>query len=119
MIHHKEFLLDQFAPIAVYDKLKQHFSDEISFLFESAGSSEGNYSIIVIGARERLQYIKDQTIYTDFEGREHTSKQSPFDFLKAYYAKIDTAPYKQACKALKVGYVDGFIGLSRKDRKCE
>ncbi|MEA3372109.1 MAG: chorismate-binding protein [Campylobacterota bacterium] len=110
MIFHQEFLLDQFAPIAVYDKLKEVFPDEISFLFESAGSSEGNYSIVVIGARERLQYQNKTTCYTNPDGQKELIDQSPFDFLKSYYGTIDTTLYKESCKALNVGYVDGFIG---------
>jgi anthranilate synthase component 1 len=110
LIHHNAFLLDQFAPIAVYEKLKSLFKDEITFLFESAGSSGGNYSIIVIGARERLQYQENLTRYTDASGTLHTLEQSPFAFLKEYYAKIDTSAYQKACKELGVGYVDGFIG---------
>jgi anthranilate synthase component 1 len=110
LIHHNAFLLDQFAPIAVYEKLKELFRDEITFLFESAGSSGGNYSIIVIGARERLQYQDNQTRYTDASGTVHTPEESPFAFLKAYYAKLDTAAYQKTCKELGVGYVDGFIG---------
>ena len=110
MIHHTQFTLDQFAPIAVYQKLKHHFSNEISFLFESAGQSDGNYSIVIIGARERLQYQNEQTIYTDASGTKNTLEISPFEFLKDYYKKIDTTPYKQATKSLQVGYVDGFIG---------
>ncbi len=110
MIYHQGFLLDQFAPIAVYDKLKEFFPDEISFLFESAGNSEGNYSIVVIGARERLRYQNKKTCYINSEGQKELLDQSPFDFLKSYYAAVDTAPYKEACKALNIGYVDGFIG---------
>jgi anthranilate synthase component 1 len=110
LIRHNAFLLDQFAPIAVYDKIKSLFENEISFLFESAGSSEGNYSIIIVGARERLQYHDNTTLYTDANGKVNTFDISPFEFLKEYYAKTDTAPYKEACKELKVGYVDGFIG---------
>jgi len=110
LIHHTQFILDQFAPIAVYQKLKHHFSNEISFLFESAGQSEGNYSIIIIGARERLQYINNQTIYTDAQGQVNKLDISPFEFLKEYYQKIDTAPYKAKTRELQVGYVDGFIG---------
>ena len=68
MIHSKQFILDQFAPIAVYAKLKTIFKNEISYLFESAGQSEGNYSFICIGARERLQFIDNKTIYTDAQG---------------------------------------------------
>ena len=110
MIHSKQFTLDQLAPIAVYSKIREIFQDEISYLFESAGSSEGNYSFICIGARERLQYINDATLHTDAEGKKHTLTQNPFSFLKEYYKKIDPQIYKEATKELGVGYVDGFIG---------
>ncbi len=110
MIHSKQFTLDQLAPIAVYAKLKDMFKGEISFLLESAGNSEGNYSFICIGARERLQYINEKTIYTDANTVQHTNEESPFTFLKNYYNAKDTQEYKDAIKKLKVGYVDGFIG---------
>lgn len=102
-------MLDQFAPTALYEKLKSYFPEVITFLFESAGGS-GNNSIILIGARERLQYHNDQTLYTDSKGITHTSESSPFTFLKSYYAKVDTAPYRAICKELDIGYADGFIG---------
>ena len=110
MIYSKQFTLDQLAPIAVYSKLKEMFKGEITYLFESAGGSEGNYSFICIGARERLQYINDKTIHTDTHGRQHTKEENPFTFLKEYYKTKDTSIYKEATKRLKVGYVDGFIG---------
>ena len=110
MIHSKQFLQDQLAPIAVYAKLKEMFKGEISYLFESAGQSDGNYSFICIGARERLQYKNDVTTYTDADGISHTKDKSPFEFLKNYYKDIDTSIYKEATTRLKVGYVDGFIG---------
>ncbi len=110
MIHSKQFTLDQLAPIAVYAKLKNMFQGEISFLLESAGNSEGNYSFICIGARERLQYSNDTTLYTDSQGKQHTKEESPFTFLKEYYKKQKQSPYQEAVKKLQVGYVDGFIG---------
>ncbi|MCF6340304.1 MAG: chorismate-binding protein [Sulfurimonas sp.] len=110
MIYSKQFFQDQLAPIAVYAKLKALFKNEISYLFESAGQSEGNYSFICIGARERLQYIKNQTIYTDADGNSSNKNESPFTFLKNYYKNIDSSIYKQATSELKIGYVDGFIG---------
>ncbi len=110
MIYSKQFTLDQLAPIAVYSKVKAMFQNEITYLFESAGQSEGNYSFICIGARERLQYIDDKTIYTDPQGTKHTKDENPFEFLKNYYKNIDTTRYKEAVKELGVGYVDGFIG---------
>ncbi len=110
MIYSKQFTLDQLAPIAVYSKLKDMFGDEITYLFESAGQSEGNYSFICIGARERLQYIDNKTIYTDSDSQKHINDENPFTFLKEYYKNIDTSIYKQATQELNVGYIDGFIG---------
>lgn len=86
------------------------FGGEITYLFESAGQSEGNYSFICIGARERLQYINNKTVYTDANSIKHIKEENPFTFLKTYYKKIDASIYKDATKELKVGYVDGFIG---------
>ena len=108
MIYSKQFTLDQLTPIAVYAKIKGIFSDEISYLFESA--SGGSYSFICIGARERLQYIDNKTVYTDNDGIKHQKDISPFDFLKDYYKNIDTSIYKKAVSELQVAYVDGFIG---------
>lgn len=111
MIYSKQFTLDQFAPIAVYAKLKERFSQEVTYLFESAGGTEGNYSFICIGARERVQYLNNETLYTNAQGETLTLQENPFTFLKNYYAKIDSEPYKKAAKELNVGYVDGFIGF--------
>jgi len=110
MIYSKQFIQDQAAPIAVYAKMKELFKGEISYLFESAGQSDGNYSFICIGARERLQYKDNQTFYTDANNTLHVEDKSPFEFLKDYYKDIDTSPYKEATSKLKIGYVDGFIG---------
>lgn len=110
MIYSKQFILDQLAPIAVYSKLKSIFRGEISYLFESAGQSDGNYSFICIGARERLQYIDEETIYTDASGRVNKLAQNPFEFLKDYYKNIDQKKYREFTSELKVGFVDGFIG---------
>jgi anthranilate synthase component 1 len=90
--------------------MKTLFKGEITYLFESAGQSEGNYSFICIGARERLQYKNEQTLYTDTQGITHSKDENPFDFLKQYYKNKETSIYKEATKKLKIGYVDGFIG---------
>ncbi len=111
MIHAVQFTLDQFAPIAVYQKLKSHYKDEVTFLFESAGNSDGNYSIILLGARERLRYQNDTTYYTDATQKENIIEASPFEFLKEYYNALDQKAYKKRAKELGVGYVDGFIGF--------
>jgi len=105
------FMLDQFAPIAVYSKLKEYFKEEVTFLFESAGNSEGNYSFIIIGARERLVYRDHTTYYHNPQGRIESLDISPFAFLKSYYSQLDTAEYQRLSKALGVGYIDGFIGF--------
>jgi len=110
MIYSKQFTQDQLAPIAVYAKMKKLFKGEISYLFESHGQSDGNYSFICIGARERLQYKDNQTLYTNTNGNISHEDKSPFDFLKEYYKNIDTTEYKEATSKLKIGYVDGFIG---------
>lgn len=110
MIYSKQFTLDQLSPIAVYSKLKTIFDGEVTYLFESAGQSDGNYSFICVGARERLQYIENQTVYTDANGIKQIIKENPFTFLKEYYKNIDMSVYKEATKKLNIGYVDGFIG---------
>ncbi|MDF1881346.1 chorismate-binding protein [Sulfurimonas sp. MAG313] len=110
MIHSTAFTLDQFAPIAVYDKLKTYFPNEISFLFESAGTSEGNYSFIAIGAQERLVFKDNITKYTDNTSCCTVIKEDPFTFLKNYYNKLDQKAYRAKTLELGIGYVDGFIG---------
>jgi len=94
----------------VYEKMKNLFKGEVSFLFESAGNSDGNYTIIVVGARERLSYSNAQTTYTDPSGQSRTFESSPFEFLKEYYRKLDQKAYRERAKELGVGYIDGFIG---------
>ena len=110
MVHSSQFTLDQFAPIAVYHKLKSHFKNEISFLFESADSSEGNYSFIVIGASERLVYKDNITTYTDQNSQKNIIKEDPFSFLKNYYNQLDQEAYRKKTLELGIGYIDGFIG---------
>lgn len=110
MIASRHFSLDQFAPIAVYEKAKSLFPHEVSFLFESAGNSEGNYTIIVIGARERLTYADKTTTYINAEARREDLNVSPFEFLKEYYAALDQKAYREKARELGVGYIDGFIG---------
>jgi anthranilate synthase component I len=110
VISSRRFSLDQFAPIAVYEKAKSLFPHEVTFLLESAGNSNGNYTIILIGARERLSYADKKTTYTDANGDENLLDTSPFAFLKEYYSRLDQAAYAKAARELGVGYIDGFIG---------
>ncbi len=111
MIQSRQFTLDQFAPIAVYNKLKETFFKEVTFLFESASNSKGNYSFIIIGARERLVYKDKATQYHNEKGEIELFHSSPFAFLKKYYNNIDAEVYKKSVKELGIGYVDGFIGF--------
>ncbi len=110
MIHSHRFTLDQFAPISIYEKIKELFPNEISFLFESAGNSNGNYTIIALGARERLSYSHKKAYYTDSNSTRCVIPESPFEFLKRYYRRCDRDYFRTQTKELGVGYVDGFIG---------
>ena len=58
----KELFLDQFIPLSIYETVKNIYKDEITFLFESTiNSSDGNYSFIFIGERERVWHEKNET----------------------------------------------------------
>ncbi len=112
MIRHKELLFDQLTPIAIYEKLKERFCDELSFLFESAlNCDKGNFSFIFIGAKERLTYKDNKTTFTNQDGKQELIEKDPFSFLKSYYQQIDKEPYKKLSSDLGVGFVDGFIGF--------
>jgi anthranilate synthase component I len=111
VIHSRQFLFDQFSPIAIYNNLRGFFKDEISFLFESASTSEGNYSFINIGAHEHLRYQNDTSYYTNTDGITRELDESPITFLKEYYSQIDMPSFKKQAKELNVGYVDGFVGM--------
>ncbi len=109
---HKTVLFDQLTPVALYGKIKALFPNEVTMLFESVvNTSDGNFSFITIGAKERLVYKDKTTVYTDTSGKTTILEEDPFSFLKSYYRKIDQAHYKK--KALEVGFsfVDGFIGF--------
>ncbi len=110
-MRHIEFTLDQFAPIALYERLKKEFAGEISFLLESADVSEGDYSLCIMGARERVQYIDGTTLYTDANLQKNYLKQDPFSFLKEYYSRVDSSKYKRYTRDLGLGFVDGFVGF--------
>ncbi|WP_456485596.1 anthranilate synthase component I family protein [Hydrogenimonas sp.] len=111
MIFLKKILFDQFAPPALYAKVRDHYRDEITMLFESVGGSdEGNFSFIFIGAKERLTYKQNQTSYIDELGNLHPIDEDPFTFLKSYYAKIDRKKYREKSLETGLGFLDGFIG---------
>jgi len=107
----KKVLFDQLTPVALYGEIKELFRDEITMLFESVvNTDDGNFSFIAIGARERIVYQDNQTLYTNQDGNESALDQDPFEFLQQYYKDIDQARYKQMAQEAGFGYVDGFIG---------
>ncbi|MFA9373781.1 MAG: anthranilate synthase component I family protein [Poseidonibacter sp.] len=107
----KELFLDQFTPVSIYEKIKTLYKDEVTFLFESTiNSSDGNYSFIVIGARERVWYENNTCFYKNEEGVVSTVDSNPLRFLKNYYKNFDKELYKQKAAQLGIGLVDGFIG---------
>jgi len=111
MVFVKKILFDQFAPPALYAKIRDHFKNDITMLFESVGGNdEGNFSFIFIGAKERLIYKNNQTTYIDEMGNRHQLDVNPFTFLKSYYTKIDQEAYKIKRQESGLGFLDGFIG---------
>ena len=107
----KELFLDQFTPVSIYEKVKALYKDEISFLFESTiNSSEGNYSFIIIGQRERVWYENGICYHKNEEGEVFEVDSNPLKFLKQYYKKFDKEIYKQKAAKLGIGLIDGFIG---------
>jgi anthranilate synthase component 1 len=107
---YKKFIIDEFSPVAIFNKLKEKFFDERIFLFESmVNNSNGNYTYIVIGEKERIVYKDEKTEYFNGKSSEILDIE-PFTFLKKYYEKIDFQKYKKLSKELNIGFVDGFIG---------
>jgi len=105
-----KFLIDEFSPVAIFNKLKEKFSNERIFLFESMiNNSDGNFTYIIIGEKERVVFKDYKTEY--FDGKTtKIIKKEPFEFLKEYYKNIDFTKYRETSKKLKIGFVDGFIG---------
>lgn len=107
----KELFLDQFTPVSIYEKVKKLYKDEITFLFESTiNSSEGNYSFIIVGDRERVWYKDNKCFHKDEEGKIHQVESNPLKFLQKYYKKFDKQVFKDKAKELGIGLIDGFIG---------
>jgi len=107
----KQVFLDQFTPVSIYEKVKEVFSDEITFLFESVvNSDDGNFSYIVIGDRERVWHKDGQSFHKNEDGLINEIDTNPFVFLKNYYNKLDKELYKEKGKELGIGLIDGFIG---------
>ena len=107
----RELFLDQFTPVSIYEKVKELYKDEVTFLFESTiNSADGNYSFIAIGARERVWYENNTCFYKNETGDVKEVESNPLKFLQNYYKKFDKDFYKQKAQELGIGLVDGFIG---------
>ena len=105
-----KFVIDEFSPVAIFNKLKEKFSNERIFLFESMiNNSDGNFTYIVIGEKERIVYKNEKTEYFDGENIQILDIE-PFSFLKEYYKKIDFKKHKEISNEVGLGFVDGFIG---------
>ncbi len=107
----KELFLDQFTPVSIYEKIKELYKEEITFLFESTiNSSDGNYSFIIIGARERVWYQDNKCFHKDEKAQTKEVTSNPLEFLKEYYKQFDKKLFKAKARELGIGLVDGFIG---------
>ncbi len=107
----KELFLDQFTPVSIYKKVKEIYKDEITFLFESTiNSSDGNYSYIIIGARERVWHEDSKTYFKNENNEIKEVDSNPLKFLKEYYKQFDKEFYKEKSLELGIGLIDGFIG---------
>ncbi len=108
----KKILFDQLTPVAMYGKVKSLFPNEITMLFESVvNSSDGNFSFITIGAKERIVYKDNQSYYTDIDGKTKKVEIDPFTFLQNYYKNLNQNKYKELATKLGFSFVDGFIGF--------
>jgi len=108
----RSYLFDQLTPVALYGEIKKLYPDEVTMLFESVVTSEeGNFSFIVVGAKERLIYRDNVTTHIDIDGTRRELEEDPFDFLQSYYRKIDTEKYRIIAAEAGFSFVDGFIGF--------
>ncbi|RXJ94459.1 anthranilate synthase component I [Arcobacter sp. AHV-9/2010] len=112
IFYNKTLFLDQFTPVSIYEKVKALYPKELSFLFESTISSgnDGNFSYIIIGARERIWYKNSECFFQNESGDIKKVDNNPLLFLKKYYKEFDKEIYKQSAKELGIGLIDGFIG---------
>ncbi|MFZ9659894.1 MAG: anthranilate synthase component I family protein [Arcobacteraceae bacterium] len=107
----KQLFLDQFTPVSIYQKIEHIFPNEVKFLFESSvNNSDGNYSYVIIGARERVVHKDGDSFYINESGDKITIQSNPFLFLKDYYKKLDVTYYQNQTNELNIGLIDGFIG---------
>ncbi|MFB1031956.1 MAG: chorismate-binding protein, partial [Aliarcobacter cryaerophilus] len=108
----KTLFLDQFTPVSIYEKTKALYPKELSFLFESSisSSNDGNFSYIIIGARERIWYKNNECFFKNEIGNIEKVDNNPLLFLKKYYKNFEKNIYKEKSKELGIGLIDGFIG---------
>lgn len=80
----KTLFLDQFTPVSIYEKTKALYPKELSFLFESSisSSNDGNFSYIIIGARERIWYKNNECFFKNEIGTIEKVDNNPLLFLK-------------------------------------
>ncbi len=109
-MHIRQFMLDEFTPIAIYKKAKEFFNDEICYLFESVvNTSDGNFSYIVCGELESIWSNGGKSFYKK-DDQVRQIDPNPLKFLKEYYKSIDFQSYRKKSKELGIGFIDGFIG---------
>ena len=86
----QHLFLDQFTPVSIYQKIEDIFPGEVKFLFESSvNTNDGNFSYIIIGARERIVHKDGKSFHIDENGLNKEIQSNPFLFLKDYYKKLD------------------------------
>ena len=108
----KQLLCDQLTPVAMYGEIKKLFKNDITMLFESVvNSTEGNFSFITIGAKERISYKNSQTLYINEDKERKELDIDPFSFLQNYYQKLDQKKYQTLASDLGFAFTDGFIGF--------
>ncbi|MDR2904579.1 MAG: anthranilate synthase component I family protein [Helicobacteraceae bacterium] len=106
----RQALYDTLTPIALYDKLRKFFANELVFLLESGVNTEnGNFSIVAVGAIERVWRENNETFYERDQKREKIA-DNPLVFLKELFAQADSAAAKDAARSLGIGFIDGFFG---------
>ncbi|MDR2152802.1 MAG: anthranilate synthase component I family protein [Helicobacteraceae bacterium] len=111
MVVSRRALYDTLTPIALYDKLRLFFGGKRVLLFESGLSGEnGNFSIVAVGARERVWRENDKTFYAE-NGAVSQIDDNPLAFLKKRFASINKASYKEEQEKLGIGFIDGFTGF--------
>src|SRR5574344_1189110 len=108
----KQLFLDEFTPVSIYEKVKNLYKNEVTFLFESTinSSNDGNFSYTIIGARERVWYENSVCYFLNENGEKSIVNSNPLLFLKEYYKNFNKNNYKKISSELGIGLVDGFIG---------